>query len=400
MSVISKIVSYWFVGATAVFGGVAGCSAQDGAPDEDTTVEEPPPMSEGETPIPPACSAEADCGGGLACVAETCQACAGHGDCESDVCDLDAATGQGLGACVAEARVVYVADDYPACATGDGTRTAPLCAIRDALPLAVGDRDTIRVYAGWYLPFGISGRTLRVFGPRDGSAEVGEEDIGAAVRITNGAQAVLDGLELGVSVRNGVNCMGSRLRVVRGSARGDSSGIVSSDCDLELDRMVVAGLTRSGITISGTGSYAITNSYFRGGDIQAVVFSGTSTATGRFQFNTVRGGGEIAPGGIDCGTTPRAIEDSIVVGSFGAAGGAQTVGACTHARVVVGSFDSRPDPGLIRLDPDLDAEGRLLDTAANEACCVDQSGAGPARDFFGTARPLGVGYDLGAHELK
>jgi hypothetical protein len=187
---------------------------------------------------------------------------------------------------------------------------------------------------------------------------------------------------------------------VRGSSHSDLNGILATDCTLVVDRVRAGGLIRSGLAIAGTGSYEITNSYFKGGDFQAVVFSGASTGT--FRFNTVTGGGEIRPGGIDCGSTPRAIEDSIVVGNVPAAERAQTVGACLHQRVVVGSWDRRVNPDLIRIDPDLDPQGRLSDTPANAACCIDQGASsmpGPERDFFGTPRPQGPGNDIGAHEL-
>ena len=92
-----------------------------------------------------------------------------------------------------------------------------------------------------------------------------------------------------------------------------------------------------------------------------------------------------------------------MVNNFPAAGGAQTVGACTHRRVVVGSADTRTLPGLIRLDPELDADGRLLDTSANAACCIDRGAPvlPPAlrHDFYGTPRPQGRSNDIGAHEV-
>jgi hypothetical protein len=81
---------------------------------------------------------------------------------------------------------------------------------------------------------------------------------------------------------------------------------------------------------------------------------------------------------------------------------AQTVGACTHQRVVVGSGDTRPDPGLIKIDPDLDPQGRLVDTPADRACCIDRGERyvpSLYRDFFGTSRPQGESNDIGAHEL-
>ena len=395
----NKRVSCWSVGAVFVL----GCSAQDGAGQDG---EMPAPMDQApvpmdEAPSPMSCTAEFDCAMGLACMAGTCRPCSAHGQCQSDVCDQDAITVLGPGACVSEARVVYVDDGaWPACETGDGSRASPVCEIRDAIPLVAPGKDAVRVYPGMYLPFGVSGRTVHVFGSGGGAAVVGKEDLSAAAHISGGARVVLDGLEFDVAVRDGVICKDSDLKVVRSSARGDYGGIVATDCVLVVDRVRASSLLGSGLAIAGTGTYSITNSYFSGGDSQAVVFSGSSTGT--FRFNTVGGGGEIRPGGIDCGTSSREIQDSIVVGSFPAAGGAQTVGACLHQRVVVGSGDTRADLGLRKIDPELDPQGRLLDTAANAACCIDKGALvvpGLGRDFFGTLRPQGPSNDIGAHEL-
>lgn len=350
------------------------------------------------------CAAEPDCAGGLACVAGACQPCSAHGQCQSDVCDQGAATSMGPGACVPEAAVIYVdTRARPACATGDGSRTSPVCEIRDGILRAIGSKYTLRVAPGRYRPFSSTDRTYHVFGPGDGSAIVGEEDLSAGARITGSSwssQVVIDGLDFGVSVLTGVICNGANLKVLRGAVQGDFDGITATNCQLEIDRVRAAGRGRSGLTIAGTGAYRITNSYFGGSDRQAVVFSGSSAGT--FEFNTVTGGGELRPGGIDCGTTSREIRDSIVIGSFPAARGAQTVGACVHQRVVVGSGDTRPDPGLIPIDPDLDPQGRLLDTPADAACCIDRGAryvSSLCHDFFGTLRPQGPSNDIGAHEL-
>jgi hypothetical protein len=325
--------------------------------------------------------------------------CNEHSQCASDVCNRDAFLGRG--ACVPEARVVYVdASARPGCATGDGSRANPVCQIRDAITRAVADKDTVRVYPGSYLNFGVNGSTVRMFGPGADAAIVGEEDLGAAVRISAGARVLLDGFTFAQAAQNGIVCTASTLRVVRSQAVGNLRGVISTDCTLALDRVRASGGSLSGLVVAGTGKYQITNSYFSGGDFQAVVFSGSDTGT--FRFNTVGGGGEIRPAGIDCGTVPRVIQDSVVVGSFPAAEGAQTIGACTHRRVVVGSADTRLVPGLIKTDPDLDTEGRLLDTPANAACCIDQAPRfvlGVDEDFFGTRRPQGRSNDIGAHEL-
>jgi hypothetical protein len=69
---------------------------------------------------------------------------------------------------------------------------------------------------------------------------------------------------------------------------------------------------------------------------------------------------------------------------------------------VVGAGDTRADAGLIKIDPDLDAQGRLLSTPAGAACCVDRGErfvSSLYRDFFGTPRPQGSSNDIGAHEL-
>lgn len=391
MREIIKNVACWAAGAVFVL----GCRARDGA---DLDGGMPAPVDQALPPT--SCTDESDCATGLSCVAGTCQPCSRHAECRSDVCDQDAATVLGPGACVPEARVVYVdAGAKPPCLSGDGSRASPVCDIREAIPLVVDGKDSVRVYPGWYLPFGVRDRTVHVFGPGDGAAVAGKEDLSAAARITGGSRVVLDGLDFDVAVRDGVICEASDLKVVRGSARGDYGGIRATDCMLVVDRVRAGSLLGSGITIAGTGTYSITNSYFSGGDFQAVVFSGSSAGT--FRFNTVAGGGEIHPGGIDCGMDPREIQDSIVVGSSPAAAGGQTVGACLHQRVVVGSGDTRPDPGLIKIDPDLDPQGRLLDTSANAACCIDKGALVPGldRDFFGTPRPQGPSPDIGAHEL-
>jgi hypothetical protein len=394
-----KTVACCVIGAVFVL----GCAAEEGvdpgpqaqAPSEELQApfEEAQPEAPSEEPVP---SEEPARPSDEALLPPRCNE---HSECASDVCDRDAFLGRG--ACVPEVRVVYAASAAPGCITGDGSRANPVCSIRTALELAVGDKDTIRVYPGSYLNFSVGGgRSIRVFGPGADQAEVGEEDLGAGVRITSGARVVLDGLTLGGGAQNGINCDASALKVVRSDAIGNLRGMISTDCTFTLDRVRVLGGSRSGLTVAGAGEYRITNSYFRGGDIQGVEFTGS--ATGTFRFNTVTRSGEINAGGIACGTVSRLIEDSIVAGNFAAEDGAQTVGACMHRRVVVGSGDTRPLPGLITLDPELDEEGRLLDTPANAACCIDRAPRfvlGVHHDFFGTSRPQGRSNDIGAHEL-
>ena len=394
----------FFRGSAAIWMGsmllFAGCGAQLDDPGD---VDDSPAYSEAQLSAAAlaACTQESDCSPGLACVAGACQPCSGHSECASDVCDVHAATSMGPGACVQEPDVVYVkANGGPGCATGDGTRANPACSIAFGVPLAVGNKNAVRVYAGKYFPFRIISRTVFIFGPRDGSAVLGEEDTSAALRVQQGARVVLDGVDLANSVSTGLIVEDSDVQVRNATVKGDSRGIRSTNSTLQIDRVRAAGHFLNALQVEGSGSYRITNSYFQGGGFAAVTFTGPST--GRFLFNTVTDNdGTNAPGGIDCGTTPREIEDSIVVHNAAAPGGAQTVGACIHQRVVVGSADTRNDTGLIKIDPDLDAQGRLVNSSANDACCIDRGArfvSSLYRDFFGTPRPQGASNDIGAFE--
>jgi N-acetylneuraminic acid mutarotase len=394
----------FFRGSAAVWMGSICLFAACGMQMEDARgLDESPPHSEApqSAAILAACTQESDCSPGLACVAGACQPCSGHSECASDVCDVHAATNLGPGACIPESDVVYVrAFGGPFCASGDGTRANPACSIAFGVPLAVGIRYALRVYPGRYFPFGIANRTVFVFGPRDGSAVVGEEDTSTAFRIEQGARVVLDGVDFDNSVGTGLVIEDSDVQVRNATVKGDSRGIRSTNSTLEIDRVRAIGHSLNALQVEDSGSYRITNSYFQGGGFAAVRFIGSST--GRFLFNTVTNNdGTNEPGGIDCGTTPRVIQDSIVVHNAAAPGGAQTVGACIHRRVVVGSADTRDDTGLIKIDPDLDAQGRLTDSSANDACCIDRGArfvSSLYRDFFGTPRPQGASNDIGAFE--
>ena len=375
-----------------------GCGAPDDFNPGTATQVESTPLTQA-TPV--SCTQESDCPGGLACLANVCQPCAAHSQCQSDVCDQNAATSMGPGRCIAEDSVVYVrAQGGFGCDTGDGSRADPDCDINRGINHAVGQKYAVRVYPGHYFPFGVSNRTVFLFGPADGSAVIGEEDLSTGARIRDGSNVVLDGLDFGVHVITGLICQDSTLKVARATIQGDFNGMRSTDCTLNLDRVRVETLVHAGLTVEGSASYRVTNSYFRGASSPGVVFTGASA--GIFEFNTITGGGSTDfPGGIDCGTTPRLIQDSIVVSSVAGDGGAQTVGACDHQRVVVGSADTRAQAGLIKIDPDLDSQGALLETPANAACCIDRGerfASSLYRDVFGTPRPQGQSNDIGAHE--
>jgi len=348
------------------------------------------------------CRSELDCHGGGACVAGKCAPCVHHADCASDVCDVYARTPYGLGRCVPEATVVYVDVRRANCATGNGSRTAPVCTITQGLALTCTKKPAVRVYPGLYLPFGVSNRTVALYGPagEGGDAEVTEEDVGG-VGVRDGAHVIIDGFVLGRHSTVGLRCQGaSSVDVRRSQLLADvGTGFNATSCSVTLDRDRLSGSFRA-MTLDSS-SYAITNSVFSDTGTTAIVLRNSH---GTFAFNTVvrNGGDSGAPtaGAIDCGTTPVLLKDTIIAENrLSVPEGSQLTGECRLRRVVVGSRDATREPGAIHLDPDLD-DYRLPRDTANLACCIDH---GPRRspvhfDFDGTRRPQGPRLDLGAFE--
>jgi hypothetical protein len=260
------------------------------------------------------------------------------------------------------------------------------------------------VYPGWYFPFHVVDKSVRIFGPagEGGAAEVSEEDIGGS-SVRGSSTVLLDGLALGRNSRVGLSCTGGASRpnlwVRRSEILSDIAvAFVSRNCDLRMDRDTVTGLY-GGMRLEST-SYRITNSFVtdsnRGTGIRLI------GSTGLFRFNTITNNGVLVsgqPGGIDCGASPVRLESSIVYGNQRGPGGSQLAGACVLSRVVVGAADATAAPGAIKLNPDL-IGFELPRTPANLACCIDKAAPQPAvrADIVGTIRPVGPSWDIGAFE--
>jgi hypothetical protein len=340
--------------------------------------------------------------------AEIGRACARHGDCGSDVCDVYRPTGFGPGRCIPEASVLYVDQNVCEPGAGDGSRAAPFCAINEAVARADEARFAVRVYPGLYFPFGVAEKQVAVYGsdPGDEPVEVTEEDV-SGVQISGGARVVLDGLVLGRHSRFGVRCIGTSgppaastsVDVRRSEVLSDvGTAFIASACNVRLDRNVVAGLFGS-MQLTDT-LYLVTNSVFTGSSERPAI--SLNGGEGRFFLDTVTGNGDpdVQPPTIAC-LTPALIEDSIVFGNATSRTGSQFDGDCRLRRTVVGSADPIESPGAIHKDPDLDGFD-LPVTPANLDCCIDRA---PTRllirrDLEGTRRPQGARFDIGADEAE
>jgi hypothetical protein len=323
--------------------------------------------------------------------------CARHADCASETCDVH------RGRCVREAELVYVDRRDVACATGDGSKSRPVCTIGEGIARTTAERSAVRVRPGQYFPFHVSDRAVSLYGPagEDGDAEVTEEDVGGS-RVGANATVLVDGFNLGRHSRFGIECAGgaltTSLTVRRSQTMSDVGvGMRVTGCVVRVDRTRMSGLY--GAIQYTDARYVVTNTVVTGvSERTAIVVRG---GAGRFELVTVVNNGDPAlahAGAFDCGTTPVRIEDSIVFGNLHGAGGSQLTGACRLERVVVGTHDGTTARGAIRLDPEL-AGYTLPRTPANLACCIDRAASSPVRtDFDGTPRPQGPAFDIGAYE--
>jgi hypothetical protein len=185
-----------------------------------------------------------------------------------------------------------------------------------------------------------------------------------------------------------------------GSGPGLGPGV-----DLTFDRNTVSNYVGgNALQIFGPALYRITNSFFYL-NRTAVDFSTSGTVAGRtFQFNTIALNQGSGLGSCDSDVT---YESSILVNN----GDAPTfLSGCKQAHLVLDNdagapaFVNTSDPS--KYDFHL-AIAKPADLKTNTTCCIDQvlptyDAGRPLsdHDYDGTKRPLGAGYDIGAHEAK
>ncbi|HND11616.1 MAG TPA: right-handed parallel beta-helix repeat-containing protein [Pseudomonadota bacterium] len=377
------------------------------------------------------CRLDAHCGDGSRPICDpstfTCRACQKHSECtDSQVCNL----GGGLvdlpdikvGQCVPVSKVVFVdADRCPRSGSGPtGSADKPYCEISSAL----GKADFVVVRprtSGLYGGLSVSdGKRTTIVGPgRDAMTPV--QVAALSVSGSQTALVVSDITVRGDSV--GASCgKDGNLWVLRSIVQNGAVGIEALGCNrLVIEQSIVSGNRSLGLRIgTGTRQYRIVNNVFSGngqsvGGFGVFVAAGVS---GLLSFNTILNNGEkgVDGGAIRCetgGMTTRAVANSIIIQNAMSARtdgsgqplGTQFSGDCRLNRIVVGIDGTvvvPPSEGLIRAIPDLDQSMRLLSTPNNRMYVIDKGVADDSvrNDHFGSPRPKGDGYDLGAHELR
>ncbi len=356
-----------------------------------------------------------------------CRPCQKHSECEpSQVCNL----GGGLvdipdikvGQCVPASKVVFIdADRCPRGGSGaTGSSDKPFC----ELAPAIGKADFLVVHprsSGLYTGLTLSdGKRTTIVGPgRDAAAPVQ-----IAALSVSGSQTVLvlsDVTVRGESV--GVMCgKDANLWVLRSIVQNGAAGIDSLGCNrLVVEQSIIMGNRSLGLRVgASTRQYRIVNNVLNGngqttGGYGVAIAAGT---TGLFGYNTILNNGEkgVDGGAIRCetgGMTTRTIGNSVIiqnamssrVDGSGQPLGSQFAGDCRLSKIVIGvdgTVAVPPSEGLIRAIPDLDQSMRLLNTPNNRMYVIDKGAADDTirTDHFGSPRPKGDGYDLGAHELR
>ncbi len=349
------------------------------------------------------------------CDSSACRACIANDECASGVCKPG-------GACAGASEIAYVDNGGKAPAacklldggTRDGSKALPYCNIQDGI---VDGRPFVRV-AGSTAPYdAISVTTslsVTVVGPGLlGQPAIVLSSVGAnsnvSIQVGGGLSASLTliGIQVGKpgtsSTQDNIVCIGNLTGTVALTLKNGASyqagasahGVKADNCTITLDSDRIAFNAGGGITLLDSTHYQITNNliYNNSGGPAVQI---NAAASGFFQLNTIAD--NTAPSGvagIDCDTTPQPIEGCILWNN--------TVAAALMEQASCHLIDSDADA----IDPlfvnEAGYDFHIGNNALTNVIARPVDGGAPTlpdHDFFGTFRPLGGAWDVGAHEKQ
>ncbi|MBL9009489.1 MAG: hypothetical protein JNJ46_34865 [Myxococcales bacterium] len=368
------------------------------------------------------CIAESDCAAtAQVCKANQCVACTANSDCASQFCDVYGDSGM-PGRCISPSSSYFVDSSDPnleRCGAADGSAQNPFCSIAavfDRLSMGTPPSSTyLRLLTSpnaYGLPSVTSSRgTLVITG--SGSFKAGEAATLVAatddgtLQIGDGAKVVLDGLVIsspGITVGTGAN-----LTLRRSSVRDLATSATFTMASVTMDRVLLSsnytGLSFQGCTLNlsntvATGNWVGANRHFI--DVQG--------GSGSLQFLTVYKNMLTTATSqvLSCQNASAVSIKNSIIAMNGVS--QQVSGTCTvqSGSLVVGTSDS--SAGQIKQNPSfVDPSGtdlRLkpfdpvnMQYLIDKAVGVSSADKNVDHDFYGTPRPQGAGYDIGAVEF-
>ena len=367
-----------------------------------------------------ACTDSSHCAAqGLSCntTTNTCVPCTRDSDCTTGLCQPTDHH------CAPLANAAFVDNSASNCSDSISTSmpSRPYCEIQAAVTKSGKTLITVRGSNKAYQAVSISptGSTLfsvTIKGPGRVTPPATVNPSGPAIQVNSTStpfNVTLQGLDVAGAVLCNSPSAGVGTLSVIGCNIHDAAtlaGISSTRCNAVVDANLIGPNNHLGGLIIGSSSYSITNNIIFGNGTTSGGNGGVgvdSASTGTLAFNTIVqnhvSSGGTAAGGVYCGGG-QSVVDSIVWHNDVSMTSKQMAG-CTLSNVVVGSLDSFEGGGVVLADPNfVNASASdyhlVKNDPMNQTCCVDKATSTTPHDVDFTSRPLGAGYDVGAHEAQ
>jgi hypothetical protein len=365
------------------------------------------------------CTKEADCGAeGQVCKANQCVPCGAHSDCASAVCDLYGDLG-GSGRCVPASNIIYVDSTDPegqSCPLATGSSELPWCSMDAALGQLMREPGKIISLHGsptsYLVPvIGAELGPLVIVGPArftaGAAAVLGASTGDSLLQVGSGASAVLDGVLI---TAPGITASpGAKVTIRQSTLDNLQHGALFDNSTVTLDRDLIVhstlGLAFDASTVSITNTIIAGNSAAPSTNL--IEMNGGS---GIFQFNTVAHNvlGSSSALVLNCtGGTGFLVKNSIFAQNGAAEQLAKGCQAVANS-LILGKLDpaaaqikqepvfESPEQLDLRLKPSDPTNAQYLFDRANQVNPAAEKNID--HDYYGTPRPQGSGYDIGAFE--